>query len=140
MKFLNYCKLIAFCVLTLTFASCQDDNDIFDAIAGETWVGDLGFVDSYGHYLESGVTFYGDGTGYDEQYCYDEGVDGVLVEEYDFTWIIANNVLTLNYKRNPGHGGVPQLVIKDVYIIEDELHGILYADGKREGEVILYRF
>ena len=133
MKLLNYAKLVLLSVLAFTMLSCQDDNEIYDQLIRGTWVGDLGFYDKYGD-LESGLYFEPGGFGVDEQ-CYMDDPDGYIEYKIDFHWNLGNGTLTLDY--GPKY---PIFELRDVYILNDELHGVLYRDGHREGPVTFFRY
>lgn len=131
MKGLKYLQLIALCVLTLSLFSCQDDDEIFDRLTGETWVGDLGFSDRYGEKLESGLFFKNNGFGYDDQ-CYFD--DPRVVTTMDFRWTVRNGDLILDYGINQ-----PLLEIRGIYVGDSELTGALYVDGENDGSITLRR-
>ncbi|MDO5418614.1 MAG: hypothetical protein Q4F50_00915 [Bacteroides sp.] len=132
---LKYTKvLILLCLGMVVFSSCeQDDETIFDRLIRYGWAGDLGFVDRYGEPLESGLLLNGNGFGTDEQCYFDD--PNYIVSSLPLRWMINDGILSLDYGNN-----YPLIEIYDVYISSDELSGILYVDGYRDGPVTLYAY
>ncbi len=132
MKVLNHIKLLlVLTVAVLSFSSCEDDGDIYDALIGRTWVGDLGF--SVGPFdVESGITFKGSDYAIDEQYYYEDGGGG-RAATISLRWWINMGTLYLDYDLPDN----PMLEIRNVYISGRFLNGELYADGIYEFSVSL---
>ena len=130
---LKYTKSLFLCLsIIIGLTSCEDDETVFDRIVGYEWVGDLGFADRYGP-LESGLYFDGNGFGTDAQ-CYDDP-NGEIIYSLPFRWVINGGILSLDYGND-----YPLLEIYDVYVFGDELSGVLYVDGLRDGPITLYRY
>lgn len=128
---LKYTKLLLLCLCVAAFSSCEDDDDyVYDNLVRYQWIGDLGFYDRFGEPLESGLLLEPNGFGTDEQYYY----DGTFVTELPISWNLSGGILSLNYGFD-----YPLLEIYDVYIFGDELSGVLYVDGYRDGPITLYR-
>lgn len=66
--------------------------------------------------------------------CYFDDLNHVAFS-LQVRWMLVDGVLSLDYGN-----GYPLLEIYDVYIYGDELTGILYVDGVRDGPVTLYRY
>lgn len=131
---LRYAKLMFLCLGILTLTSCEpDDEATFDDLVRYGWAGDLGFSDKYGEPLQSGLVLDRDGFGVDDQ-CYFDDLNHVAFS-LQVRWMLVDGVLSLDYG-----DGYPLLEIYDVYIYGDELTGILYVDGVRDGPVTLYRY
>lgn len=129
-----YVRLLFLCMSMMMFTSCeQDDDTIFDNLVRDGWAGDLGFSDRYNVPLQSGLLFDKNGFGTDEQ-CYFDDLDYVAFS-LPFRWMINEGILSLDYGNN-----YPLLEIYDVYIFGDELSGVLYVDGVRDGPITLYRY
>ncbi|MCD8094099.1 MAG: hypothetical protein LUF01_15240 [Bacteroides sp.] len=133
-KTLKYTKLLILCLGMVMLTSCeQDDDTIFDRLIGYGWAGDLGFSDRYGEPVQSGLLFDSNGFGTDEQ-CYFDDLNHVAFS-LPFRWMISDGVLSLDYGND-----YPLLEIYDVFVSGDELDGILYVNGVRDGPVTLYRY
>ena len=118
--------------LLIGFTSChQDDDDIYDHLINNTWLGDLGFVDRYNIPLESGITFKRNNFAFDEQYYYG---NGGYYTTLNLSWWMDYGSLYLDYGSN-----YPLLEIRDIYITYDYFEGILYANGYREGRIRMER-
>lgn len=131
---LKYTKILVLCLGVLALTSCeQDDDTIFDRLVRYGWAGDLGFVDRYGEPLQSGLILDSNGFGDDEQCYFDD--PNYVFEPLPLRWMIRDGVLILDYGND-----YPLLEIYDVYISGDELTGVLYVDGVRDGFITLYRF
>lgn len=131
---LKYTKSLFLCLsIIIGLTSCEDDETVFDRIVGYEWVGDLGFADRYGP-LESGLYFDGNGFGTDAQ-CYYDDPNGEIIYSLPFRWVINGGILSLDYGND-----YPLLEIYDVYAFGDELSGVLYVDGLRDGPITLYRY
>lgn len=131
---LKYAKVLVLCLGVLALTSCeQDDDTIFDRLVRYGWAGDLGFVDRYGVPLQSGLILDSNGFGDDEQCYFDD--PNYVFEPLPLRWMIRDGVLILDYGND-----YPLLEIYDVYISGDELTGVLYVDGVRDGFITLYRF
>lgn len=116
-----------------TLAACeQDEDEAFGRLVRYNWVGDLGFTDSFGEPLESGLYFDDNGFGTDEQYYYHSKH---LAYSLPFRWTLYGDVLSLDYGN-----AYPLLEIRNLYVGIDELSGSLYVDGWYEGVVSLYRY
>ena len=67
----NLWSAILLIIMMMMVSSCDDQSDdqIYDNLIGQTWVGDLGFtVDEFP--VESGITFSGNDYAIDEQYYF----------------------------------------------------------------------
>ena len=130
---LKYAKLLFLCLSIIGLTSCEDDDVIFDRLVSSEWIGDLGFADRYGA-LESGLNFDRNGFGMDYQ-CYFDDPNAEIAHELPFRWVIDDGILSLDYGND-----YPFLEIYDISIDGDELSGVLYVDGRRDGSVTLYRY
>lgn len=139
-RFLGTIKYsIYFIILLVTLGgltSCDDDNiddNIYNDLIGQTWVGDLGF--NVGRYpVESGITFRGNGYAVDRQMYFeiDGGEDAVTLE---LKWWVSGGNLWLDYGPN-----YPLLQIRNVYVSYSYLSGPLYANGSYDMDVRLNRW
>lgn len=114
-------KLILFCLLSVAFTACTDDEDpyfIESEIVGRSWSGVVGAADDCPEYLISTFYFGSDGFGDEIQYCpccrHEYG-------PYRFQWFwddpYSNN-LVLDY----GRGGV--CYMDDLSVRGRHLHGV----------------
>ncbi|WP_259322031.1 hypothetical protein [Bacteroides stercorirosoris] len=60
---------------------------------------------------------------------------GEIIYSLPFRWVINGGILSLDYGND-----YPLLEIYDVYVFGDELSGVLYVDGLRDGPITLYRY
>lgn len=120
------------CVLTMivSLTSCQDDDDIYDRIVGNTWVGYLGFHDGPFD-LESGIYFGSDGFGTDELYYYD---GGDRYGKLNIQWELKGGDIYISYGKV-----APPRELRGVYVRKGELNAALYVDGRYVEDVTLYR-
>lgn len=135
-RIMAYTKALMLLVLILGFSACQDEESIRDRLVGRTWVGDLGFSDQYGDALESGLLFKSNGFGLDKQFYYVQTRRADF--ELEFRWILSGNDLRLDYGTNHDGYPYPILEIRGIYIDRDVLYGILYVNGKYDGDIELY--
>lgn len=132
-KTFTFARILLFSLLLCGLASCDEsDDDIFRELVRYQWVGDLGFSDSYGEPLESGLLFYTNGSGEDEQ-CYFG--DKYIFTTLPFRWKLYGGVLELDYGNH-----YPLLEITGILFTRDGLEGTLYVDGRYDGPVRLYRY
>ncbi|MBP8623132.1 hypothetical protein [Bacteroides sp.] len=129
----NYAKVLLLLVTMLGAVSCQDEESIAEQLLGRTWVGDLGFSDN-GYALESGLTFKSNGFGLDEQYYYNNLVEGFF--EMQFRWMLNGYNLRLDYG-DDRYGRPLILEIREVHIDNRVLYGVLYENNKYRGDVEL---
>lgn len=132
-KTFTFARILLFSLLLCGMASCdENDDDIFRELVRYQWVGDLGFSDSYGEPLESGLLFDANGFGDDEQ-CYfgDDRIFATL----PFRWNLYDGVLELDYGNH-----YPLLEIAGILFTRDGLEGTLYVDGRYDGAIRLYRY
>ena len=129
----KYLSLILLCVLALSFASCEDDDqyDIESVIIGRSWTGDVGMA-ADGSSLFSTFTFGADGFGEEIQYY----SDGFLYHEYRFQWWWEDGYsrnLVLDY----GREGISYM--DDVRVSGNQMWGTFYlSDGDRGFYFVLY--
>lgn len=120
------------CTSLFILTSCeQDEDEAFGRLVRYYWVGDLGFTDSFGEPVESGLSFDDSGFGTDEQYYYDNHPYRNLT----FRWMLYDGTLSLDYGNR-----YPPLEIRNLYVGIDELSGSLYVDGRYWDHVSLYRY
>ena len=128
---INFYLLSMMLALIITLTSCenQNDNEIYDALIGRTWVGDLGFTfDNYA--VESGITFRGNDFAVDEQYYFGGGRATTL----DVRWWISHGNLYLDYGSY-----LPFLEIRNIYVGYSYLDGDFYSDGRYIGRIQIGR-
>lgn len=131
----TYTRALLLLVLVLGFTACQDEESIRDRLIGRTWIGDLGFSDEYGDALESGLTFKSNGFGLDRQFYYVQSRRADF--ELEFRWILSGNDLRLDYGTDRDGYPYPILEIRGLYIDRDVLYGVLYVNGKYDGDIEL---
>lgn len=127
----NLWSAILLIIMMMMVSSCDDQSDdqIYDNLIGQTWVGDLGFtVDEFP--VESGITFSGNDYAIDEQYYF----GGDRAATLTLRWWIEGQSLWLDY----GYG-YPILEIRKIRVGNLFLHGSIYADGYYDGEIELER-
>lgn len=127
----KYVGILLMLALFVGFTSCEDDEDIFDEIAGRTWVGDLGFstfdVDEYP--LESGIYLGADGFGDDELHYYD---NGEFYRTINLQWSVQSGSIYIDY----GNVAAPR-ELRNVYVSRGRLTASLYIAGRYFDEVEL---
>ncbi len=121
-------------ILALSLSSCsdQDDDQIYDGLIGQTWVGDLGFY--VGNLpVESGITFSGNDYAVDEQYYYNENGGG-RAATLTLRWWVEGQSLWLDYGSH-----YPMLEIRNIRVGNLYLHGSLFADGQFDSDIEMER-
>ncbi|WP_294611284.1 hypothetical protein [uncultured Bacteroides sp.] len=125
----KYLYFIFACVLTLSLASCDDDDQysIESVIIGRAWTGDVGMNADNGAPLFSTFTFGGDGFGEEYQYY---SYDGARYMNYRFQWWweddFSNN-LVLDY----GRAGISYM--DNVRVTGNQLRGTFHVSDDSPG-------
>lgn len=83
MRFLSYVKICLLCVLAVSLAACEDEQDVVDnALIGRSWTGYVGMQNEHGERVLSTFYFGADGFGEELQRYY----DGEVYDKFRFQW------------------------------------------------------
>lgn len=125
--------LAAFVLLAAVgFSSCEnDDDDLYDTLAGRVWAGDLGFYQDGRIPLDSYVYFGADGFGTDELHYADTGR---YLDTLNIQWDAYNDgTIYIGY----GRADYPR-ELRGVRIRRGQLTASLYIDGQYYDRITLY--
>lgn len=125
--------IAAFALLAAVgFSSCENDDDrLYDTLAGRVWAGDLGFYQDGRYPLDSYVYFGADGFGTDELHFADTGQ---YLDTLNIQWdAYGDDTIYIGY----GRADYPR-ELRRVHIRRGELRAELYIDGEYYGRITLY--
>lgn len=125
--------IAAFALLAAVgFSSCENDDDrLYDTLAGRVWDGDLGFYQDGRYPLDSYVYFGADGFGTDKLHFADTGQ---YLDTLNIQWdAYGDDTIYIGY----GRADYPR-ELRRVHIRHGELRAELYIDGEYYGRITLY--
>lgn len=125
--------IAAFALLAAVgFSSCENDDDrLYDTLAGRVWAGDLGFYQDGRYPLVSYIYFKANGFGTDRLHFAD---NGEYLDTLDIRWdAYGDDTIYIDYGNT-----APPRELRGVYIRRGELRAELYIDGEYYGRITLY--